>query len=310
MLLPDAVEDEEVVVFKSPPKKESLSIPAHPQASSSATPTLSVPPQSMCPSRTPVSLVPLIANLPGVSPSPCNHLWIHTLGTILSSLVSPPSLLANCQGPPLWTSFSPVKPLGLYHCPMGMTPVTPSHCITPALQSASLSHGLQDMARSIQDLCQALLTAGSSVGLHVSGPAGAVAPAANITTPQPRAMPLDPLLLGTTKHPLDNFDIPSPAPPLPPVSGQGDFAGAQLLSPIREEPATPMMLPPPLPEEEQSSAIVKELSPSVNFMDVDAPPSPPRVNHSVTGAPLHSHSLVMHLPLLPAPVMSLQALYA
>lgn len=58
-----------------------------------------------------------------------------------------------------------------------------------------------------------------------------------------------------------------------------------------------MMLPLPLPEEEQSSAIVEELSSSVNFMNMDAPPSPPRVYHLVTGALLHSCSLVMHSPL-------------
>ncbi len=59
----------------------------------------------------------------------------------------------------------------------------------------------------------------------------------------------------------------------------------------------PVTLPPPLPEEDQVSAFVEELSPPTNFMDVDAPPSPPRVYHPVTGAPLPSRSLVTCLPL-------------
>ncbi len=58
----------------------------------------------------------------------------------------------------------------------------------------------------------------------------------------------------------------------------------------------PATLPPPLPEEDQMSAFIKELPPPTDFMDVDALPSPPRVYHPVTGAPLHSCSLVMHLP--------------
>ncbi len=166
--LPDAAEDEKVIVFESPPKKESLSTPAHPQATSSTTPAPPVPPRSTCPQKTPISLVPPVANSPGVSPSPCNFLHMHALGTVLSLPVSPPSPLAGCRAPPLWSSFSPVKPLGLYRRPTGTTPITPSQCATPALQSASLSCGLQDMASSIQDLHKALLTPGSSVGLHGS----------------------------------------------------------------------------------------------------------------------------------------------
>lgn len=65
---------------------------------------------------------------------------------------------------------------------------------------------------------------------------------------------------------------------------------------MHEEPAAPMTLPPPLPEEEQLSTIFEELPSSVNFMEVDAPPSPPRVYHLVTGTLLHSCSLVMHSP--------------
>ncbi len=152
-LLPGAAEDEEVIIFESP-GKESSSTPAHPLASSSATP---------------VSLVPPVANLPEISPIPCNYPDIHALGHVLSSPVSPLSLLTNHQAPPLWNSFSPVKPLGLYHRPTGTAPSTPSQHVTMASQSASLSCGLQDMASSIQDLCQVLLTPGSGVGLHTSG---------------------------------------------------------------------------------------------------------------------------------------------
>ncbi|PBL04602.1 hypothetical protein ARMGADRAFT_1071039 [Armillaria gallica] len=273
--LPDTAEDKEVIVFKSPPKKKSLSTPVHPQVTLSATPALPVPPpRSTHPQRTPISLVPPVANLTGVSPSPCNFARIHSLGTVFSSPVSPPSLLSDCQAPPLWSSFSPIKPLSVYRHPTGMTPITPSQHATLALQSISLSCSLQDMASSIQDLRQVLLTPGSGVGLHISGSAGATASATNnVTTPHSRAMPLD------QSNPLLQYHL---APPLPPVSEQGDFAGIRPLLPVREEPAAPITPPPPLPEEEQSSTIVEELSPSVKFMDVDAPPSPPRVYHLVT----------------------------
>ncbi|PBK84297.1 hypothetical protein ARMGADRAFT_1088537 [Armillaria gallica] len=300
--LPDAAEDKEVIAFKSPPKKESLSTLAHPQATSSTTPAPPVPPRSTHPQKTPISLVPPVANSPGVSSSLCNFPCMHTLGTILSSPVSPPSLLANHQAPPLWSSFSPVKPLGLYHRPTGMTPATPSQHAMLASQSASLSHSHQDMASSIQDLHQALLTPGSSVGLCSSDSAGVIALATNnITTPPSKAAPLDPLPLGTTRHPLDKFDIPrsssrSTPPPLPPVLGQGDFAGVRPLSPMCEEPAAPMMLPPPLPEEEQPSTIVEKLPPPGDSMDVDTLPSPPRVYHLVTSTLLHSCSLVVRSP--------------
>ncbi|PBK99299.1 hypothetical protein ARMGADRAFT_1074178 [Armillaria gallica] len=288
--LPDAAEDKEVIVFESPPKKESLSTPTRPQATLSTTPALPVPPRSTHPPKTPISLVPPVVNLPGVSPSPCHFPCMHTLGTILSSLVSPPSLLASCQAPPLWSLFSPVKPLGLYRRPTGMTPVTPSQRATPAAQSASLSHGLQDMASSIQDLCQALLTPGSGVGLCGSDSAGATAPATNnITTPPKKTAPLDPPPLGPTGHPLDIFDIPRSS-----LRSTCNFAGVPSLSPVRKEPAAPMTLPPPLPEEEQPSTIIEKLPPPGDSMDVDALPSPPRVYHLVTSTPLHSRSLVVH----------------
>ncbi|PBK98299.1 hypothetical protein ARMGADRAFT_1075163 [Armillaria gallica] len=313
-LLPDTAEDEEVIVFESPPKKEPLSTPARPQATSSITPAPPVPPRSTCPPKTPISLVPPIANSPGVSPSPRHFPCVHALGTVLSSPVSPPSPLASRQAPPLWSLFSPVKPLSLYRHPTGTTPVTSPQCATPAVQSASLSRGLQDMASSIQDLRQALLTPGSDVGLRGSDSAGATAPATNnITTPPKKTVPLDPPPSGPTSHPLDIFDIPRSslhstcwrpnpllqcrlAPPLPPISGQGDFAGVPPLSPVHEEPAAPTTLPPPLPEEEQPSTVIEELPPPGDSMDVDVPPSLPRVYHLVTGTLLHSRSLVVHSP--------------
>ncbi len=58
----------------------------------------------------------------------------------------------------------------------------------------------------------------------------------------------------------------------------------------------PATLPPPLPEEDQLSAFIDELPPPADFMDVDVPPSPPRVYHPVTGVPLHSDSLVVCSP--------------
>ncbi|PBK92333.1 hypothetical protein ARMGADRAFT_1081118 [Armillaria gallica] len=301
--LPDAAEDKEVIVFKSPPEKESLSTPAHPQATSSTTPAPPVPPRSTHPQKTPISLVPPVANSPGVSPSPPNFPCVHALGTVLSSPVSPPSPLASRWAPPLWSSFSPGKPFSLYRHPTGTTPVTPSQRATPAAQSASLSCSLQDMASSIQDLCQALLTPGSGVGLCSSDSAVSVPPLSS----------LDPPPLGPTGHPLGIFNIPRSSshsmhwrpnpllqhrlvPPLPPVSGQGDFAGVRPLSPVCEEPAAPTMLPPPLPEEAQPSTIIEELPPPGDSMDVDALPSPPRVYHLVTGTLLHSRSLVVHSP--------------
>ncbi|PBK86472.1 hypothetical protein ARMGADRAFT_1035638 [Armillaria gallica] len=101
----------------------------------------------------------------------------------------------------------------------GMTPAIPLQHSSSAAQSTSLSRGLQEMASSIQDLHQALLTLGSSTGFHVAGSAGATAPANNTMASQPRAtslihfLPIDyllsqPLPSSTTMHPLDKFDTP------------------------------------------------------------------------------------------------------
>ncbi|KAK0445257.1 hypothetical protein EV421DRAFT_1902721 [Armillaria borealis] len=54
--------------------------------------------------------------------------------------------------------------------------------------------------------------------------------------------------------------------------------------------------PPPLPVEERLSIVIEQSPPPVDLMDVDEPPSPPRVYHPVTGVPLHSCSLVIISP--------------
>ncbi|PBK64170.1 hypothetical protein ARMSODRAFT_1023340 [Armillaria solidipes] len=76
--------------------------------------------------------------------------------------------------------------------------------------------------------------------------------------------------------------------PLPPVTGQGAFLGARPLSPIHEEAPVLTTPPPLLPVEEWLSIIVEQSPPPV-----DAPPSPPWAYHPMTGAPLHSRSLVI-----------------
>ncbi|SJK98946.1 uncharacterized protein ARMOST_02224 [Armillaria ostoyae] len=115
---------------------------------------------------------------------------------------------------------------------------------------------------------------------------------------------------GNAEPPVDNVDLAesSPrstrrrlkrdlsrrdAPPLPPVTGQGAFLGARPLSPVHEEAPAPTTPPPPLPVEERLSIVVEQSPPPVDLMDVDAPPSPPRAYHPMTGAPLHSRSLVV-----------------
>ncbi|PBK94563.1 hypothetical protein ARMGADRAFT_1028978 [Armillaria gallica] len=291
MPLPGATDNEEILVFESP-KKESPSTPACPQASSSSTPALLLPPQSTCPQQTPMSLVPPVANSLGVLPTLRNHPHVHALGAVLSSPASLPSPLANRWVPPLWNSFSAVKPLGLYHGPTDMAPATPSQRTTMASQSASLSCGLQDMASFIQDLRQVLLTPGSGMGLCTSEYYY------KLVIPFCQSYLCHQVLLSTlwTLQPNPLLQHHQ-APPLPPILRQGNFAGVCPLSPVDEAPPTPMTLPPPLPEEDQVSAFMEELPPPTNFMDVDAPPSPPRVYHLVTGTPLPSCSLVMHLPL-------------
>ncbi|KAK0435982.1 hypothetical protein EV421DRAFT_1908267 [Armillaria borealis] len=284
--LPDTEEEEEVIIFSDPPAKTAP--PATPARSivSSSTAAPPVPPRSMCPPWMPMSLIPLVVNSTGASPSPQNHPHIHSLVTILSQPNTPPSPLANRRAPPLWTSFAPVRPLGLYRPPPTGATTNPSPMHPPPVTSDQvISHGFREMAGAFQDLHQALLSPGATA----------------------------PPLLGNTEPSEDNLDLieSSPrstrrrlkrdlshrnVPPLPPVTGQGNFLGARPLSPVREEAPAPTTPPPPLPVEEQLSIIVEQSPPPVDLMDVNAPPSPPRAYHPMTGAPLHSCSLVVMSP--------------
>ncbi|SJL10756.1 uncharacterized protein ARMOST_14150 [Armillaria ostoyae] len=323
--LPDSDEAEEVIIFSDPPaKKAPPATPAHPTASSS-TSAPPVPPRSTRPQRTPMSLIPPVVTSSGVSPSPRNHPRVHALVTVLSQPNSPPSPLANRRAPPLWNSFSPVRPLGLScHPPSGTTPTTLPMCPALVTPDQMIHHGFQEMASAFQGLCQALLSPGASALVSGSGAAGIAAPA--ITTSKQflllgLASSLTPGFVfsaappppGNAEPPVDNLDLveSSPhstrrrlkralshhnVPPLPPVTGQGAFLGARPLSPIREEAPAPTTPPPPLPVEERLSIVVEQSPPPVDLMDVDTPPSPPRAYHPMTGAPLHSRSLVVMSP--------------
>ncbi|KAK0431513.1 hypothetical protein EV421DRAFT_1911774 [Armillaria borealis] len=297
--LPDMEEEEEAKM--APP-----ATPAHSIAlSSTAAPP--IPPRSMRPPRMPMSLLPPVAPSPGVSPSPRNHPHVHSLATVLSQPNMPPSPLANRQAPPLWTSFAPVRPLGLYRPPPTGAATNPSPmCPPPVTSDQVISHSFREMAGTFQNLRQALLSPGASALVSGSGAAGSAAPNLTSTAPPPPV---------NTEPSEDQLDLveSSPCstrrqlkrdlshrnvPPLPPVTGQGNFLGARPLSPMRKEAPAPTMPPPPLPVEEQLSIIVEQSPPPVDLMDVDTPPSPPRAYHPMTGAPLHSRSLVV---LSPAP---------
>ncbi|SJL10256.1 uncharacterized protein ARMOST_13640 [Armillaria ostoyae] len=288
MPLPDSEEVEEVIVFSDPPaRKEPPATPARPTASSSTSAPL-VPPRSTRPQWTPMSLIPPVVTSSGVSPSPCNHPRVHALATVLSQPNSPPSPLANRRAPPLWNSFSPVRPLGLSHRPLpGTTPTTLPMRPAPVTPDQMIRHGFREMA--------------VLWSLDLDDAAGIAAPTITATAPPP---------LGNAEPPVNNVDLveSSPhstcrrlkrdlsrqdAPPLPPVTGQGEFLGARPLSPVHEEAPALTTPPPPLPVEEQPSTAVEEFPPPVEPMDVDEPPSPPRVYHPVTGVPLHSRSLVI-----------------
>ncbi|SJL19089.1 uncharacterized protein ARMOST_22697 [Armillaria ostoyae] len=301
MPLPNSEEAEEVIVFSDPPaKKEPPATPARPTASSS-TSAPPVPPRSMHPQWTPMSLIPPSVTSSGVSPSPRNHPHVHALATVLSQPNSPPSPLANRRAPPLWNSFSPVRPLGLScHPPSGTTPTTLPMCPALVTPDQMIHHGFQEMAMLWS--------------LVLDDAAGIAALTITATAPPPP---------GNAEPPVDNVDLVESslrstrrrlkrdlsrrdAPPLPPVTGQGEFLGARPLSPVREEAPAPTTPPPPLPVEEQLSTAVEEFPPPVEPMDVDEPPSPPWVYHPMTGVPLHSHSLVImslapDVPSPPAP---------
>ncbi|PBK63417.1 hypothetical protein ARMSODRAFT_980062 [Armillaria solidipes] len=302
--LPDAEEEEEVIVFSDPPAKQAPpTTPAHSLASSS-TSALPIPPRSMRPQWTPMSLVPPIAPSPGVSPSPRNHPHMHALATILSQPNSPPSPLTNRQAPPLWNSFALVRPLGLFcRPPTGATPNPSLMCLPPVTPDQVISYSFQEMAGTVQDLRQALLSPGASALVSSSGATGSAVPNLTSIAPPP----------GDTEPPTDKVDLAESSPcsmhrrlrhdlnhrntpPLPPVTGQGEFLGMHALSPVLEDAPAPTMLPPPLPVEEQLSTVVEELPPPVEPMEIDEPPSLPRAYHPMTGAPLHSRSLVVMSP--------------
>ncbi|KAK0456973.1 hypothetical protein EV421DRAFT_1896189 [Armillaria borealis] len=302
MPLPDSEEAEEVIVFSDPPaKKEPPATPACPTALSS-TSAPPVPPRSTRPQWTPMSLIPPSVTSSGVSPSPRNHPRVHALATVLSQPNSPPSPLANRRAPPLWNSFSPVRPLGLSRRPpSGTTPMTLPMRPAPVTPDQMIHHGFREMAGAFQGLRQALLSPGASALVSGSGAAGIAAPTITATAPPPPGNAEPPVDLVESsprsthrrlKQDLSRWD----APPLPPVTGQGEFLGACPLSPIRKEAPAPTTPPPPLPVKEQPSTAVEEFPPPVEPMDVDEPPLPPRVYHLVTGVPLHSRSLVITSP--------------
>ncbi|PBK59498.1 hypothetical protein ARMSODRAFT_1027349, partial [Armillaria solidipes] len=273
--LPDSEEAEEVIVFSDPPaKKEPPATPARPIASSS-TPAPPIPPRSTRPQRTPMSLIPPVVNSSGVSPSPRNHPRVHALATVLSQPNSPPSPLANRRAPPLWNSFSPVRPLGLSRRPpSGTTPMTLPMRPAPVTPDQMIRHGFREMAGAFQDLRQTLLSPGASALVSGSGAAGIAAPTITTTAPPPgNAEPSEDTLDLVESSPRSTHrrlkrDLSRRnVPPLPPVTGQGAFLGARPLSPVREEAPAPTTPPPPLPVEEPLSIVVEELPPPVEPME-------------------------------------------
>ncbi|PBK85150.1 hypothetical protein ARMGADRAFT_1036633 [Armillaria gallica] len=200
MPLPGAADNEEILIFESP-KIDSLSTSAHPQASLSTTPALLLPPQSTCPQKTPVSLVPPI--------------------------------------------------------------------------SASLSCGLQDMASSIQDLYQALLTP-VLVWVFVFQ-----------TLP---VLPHWPIILQVGDSSLPKLLLTLELCLL--MYHQALFGYNDQTPSFNATPHHPC-----LPCWDKVSAFIEKLPSPTDFMNVDALLLPLRVYHPVTGAPLHSRSLVVHSPL-------------
>ncbi|SJL18908.1 uncharacterized protein ARMOST_22510 [Armillaria ostoyae] len=288
--LPDSEEVEEVIIFSNPPAKKAPPVtPARPTASSS-TSTPPVPPRSTRPQQTPMSLIPPSLNSSGVSPSPRNHPRVHALVTVLSQPNSPPSPLTNRRAPPLRNSFSPVRPLGLSRHPLsGTTPTTLPMRSAPVTPDQMIRHGFREMAGAFQDLRQALLSPGASALVSGSGAAGIAAPTITASFVFSAAPPPP----GNAEPPVNNVDLVKSSPR---STRQGAFLGAHPLSPICEEAPAPMTPPPSLPVEEQLSIVVEQSPPPVDLMDVDAPPSPPRAYHPMTGAPLHSRSLVVMSP--------------
>ncbi|SJL18611.1 uncharacterized protein ARMOST_22208 [Armillaria ostoyae] len=303
--LPDAEEEEEVIVFSDPPAKQAPPMTPARSLASSSTSAPPIPPRSMHPQWTPMSLVPPVAPSPVFCHSPLpSTSRVHALVTVLSQPNLPPSPLADRQAPPLWNSFAPVRPLGLYRRPLtGATPNPSPTRPPPVTPDQVISHGFQEMAGTVQDLRQALLSPGTSALVSGSGAAGSAMPNLTSIAPPP----------GDTEPPTDKVDLAESSPhsmrwrlkhdsnhrnvpPLPPVTGQGEFLGTRALSPVLEDAPAPTTPPPPLPVEEQLSTVVEELPPPVDPMEIDEPPSPPRAYHPMTGAPLHSRSLVVMSP--------------
>ncbi|KAK0437055.1 hypothetical protein EV421DRAFT_1739255 [Armillaria borealis] len=226
-------EAEEVIVFSDPPAKKEPPVTPTCSIASSSTSAPLIPPRSTCPQRMPISLILPVVNSSGVSPSPHNHSHMHALATVLSQPNSPPSLLANCHAPPLWSLFSPVQPLA---------PVTPDQMIC---------HGFREMAGAFQDLCQALLSPGASTLAPISGAASTTMP--NITTIAPSPLPpgnTAPLVdkvdlvkssLCSTRRRLKHDSNCRNVPPLPPITGQ------VVMSLAPDEPSPPASEPSKAP---------------------------------------------------------------
>ncbi|KAK0429658.1 hypothetical protein EV421DRAFT_1914271 [Armillaria borealis] len=281
-----------------PAKKASPAIPAR-QVALSSTAAPPVPPRSTHPPWTPMSLISPVAHSLEVSPSPRNHPHIHSLATVLSHPNMPPSPLTSCQAPPIWTSFAPVRPLGLYHPPpTGVTTNLSPPCPPLVTPDQVISCGFREMASAFQGLCQALLSPGASALVSGSGAASSAVPNITTTSPSPpgnTVLPEDKVnlvesSLRSMRRQLQHDSKHHNAPLLPLVTGQGEFLGAHPLSPMREEAPAPMTWPPPLPVEELLSTVIEEL------------PSPPQAYHPMTGAPLHSRSLVVLSSAPDAPV--------
>ncbi|SJL07107.1 uncharacterized protein ARMOST_10450 [Armillaria ostoyae] len=291
--LPDTEEEEEVIVFSDPPAKTAPpTTPARSVASSSTAAPL-IPPRSTHPQWTPMSLLPPVVNSPGVSPSPRNH----------PRPARKPSGSATLEFICSGQTFRFVSSSS-YRGDSHPSPTRPP----PATPDQMISHGFREMASAFQDLRQALLSPGASTLVSGSG-------AASSATPNLMSTALPP---GNTEPPVDKADLVESslrftrrrlqrnlqrrhAPPLPPVTGQGEFLGVHPLSPMHEEAPAPMMPPPPLPVEEPLSIVVEELPPPAEPMEVDEPPSLPRAYHPMTGAPLYSCSLVITSPALDEP---------
>ncbi|PBK70564.1 hypothetical protein ARMSODRAFT_1018096 [Armillaria solidipes] len=177
--LPDAEEEEEVIIFSDPPAKKTPPTAPVRSVASSSTIAPPIPPRSTRPPRMPMSLIPLVVNSPGVSPSPRNYPRVHSLATVLSQPNTPPSPLANRRAPPLGNSFALVRPLGLYR----LTGVTPNPSPTrppPVTPDQVISHSFREMAGAFQDLRHTFAASSAAPNLSsIALPPGNTEPPAN-----------------------------------------------------------------------------------------------------------------------------------